>query len=88
MKTKADKKANVFPVCPGNIRYSTSGTREKMNPNILKSSRIRRIAKGSGTTEREVKELINQHSAMKKLMKSLGKRGLPPILRRMFDKTK
>ena len=61
---------------------------EKTDPKILKSSRIRRIAKGSGTTEREVKELISRYNAMKKLMKSLGKRSLPPILRRMFDKTR
>jgi len=61
---------------------------ERMNPSILKSSRIRRIAKGSGTMEKEVKELISRYNAMKKLMKSLGKRRLPPVLRRIFDKTR
>jgi signal recognition particle subunit SRP54 len=59
---------------------------EKLDPKILKSSRIKRISKGSGTTEREVKELIKQYNAMKKLMKSFGKRRLPPIFKRMFDK--
>jgi signal recognition particle subunit SRP54 len=60
---------------------------EKLDPKILKSSRIKRISKGSGTTEREVKELIKQYNAMKKLMKSIGKRRLPPLLKKMFDKT-
>jgi signal recognition particle subunit SRP54 len=59
---------------------------EKLNPKILKSSRIKRISKGSGTTEREVKDLIKQYDAMKKLMKSFGKRRLPPIFKKMFDK--
>jgi len=59
---------------------------EKLDPKILKSSRIKRISKGSGTTEREVKELIKQYNAMKKLMKSIGKRRLPPLLKKMFDK--
>lgn len=61
---------------------------EKADPKILKSSRIKRIAKGSGSQEREVKELISQYNAMKKLMRSLGKRRLPPILKRMFEKTR
>ena len=60
---------------------------EKLNPKILKSSRIKRISKGSGTTEREVKELLKQYNAMKKLMKSFGKRRLPPIFKKIFDKT-
>ena len=59
---------------------------EKLDPKIIKSSRIKRISKGSGTTEREVKELIKQYNAMKKLMKSFGKRRLPPIFKKMFDK--
>jgi signal recognition particle subunit SRP54 len=59
---------------------------EKLDPKIIKSSRIKRISKGSGTTEREVKELIKQYNAMKKLMKSFGKRRLPPSFKRMFDK--
>jgi signal recognition particle subunit SRP54 len=61
-------------------------TEEKLDPKILKSSRIKRISKGSGTTEREVKDLIKQYNAMKKLMKSIGKRRLPPMLKKMFDR--
>jgi signal recognition particle subunit SRP54 len=50
---------------------------ERENPKILNSSRIRRIARGSGTTEREVRELIKQYNAMRKMFKQLkGKRRL------------
>ena len=59
---------------------------EKLDPKILKSSRIKRISKGSGTTERDVKDLIKQYTSMKKLMKSIGKRRLPPMLKKMFDR--
>lgn len=45
---------------------------EKGNPSIITSSRIKRIASGSGRTEAEVRELISQFNKMKKLMKQLG----------------
>jgi signal recognition particle subunit SRP54 len=45
---------------------------EKENPEIIDSSRIKRIAKGSGRPESEVRELLNQYEKMKKVMKSLG----------------
>jgi signal recognition particle subunit SRP54 len=52
-----------------------SMTREEVeDPKIINSSRIRRIARGSGTSERDVKELLNQYFAMKRMMKSLRKR--------------
>lgn len=50
---------------------------ERENPKILSSSRIRRIARGSGTSEIEVKELLKQYEMMKKMMKSLKRRRLP-----------
>ena len=52
-----------------------SMTKEEVEePKIIDSSRARRIAKGSGRTEKEVKELVNQYNAMKKMMKSLKRR--------------
>ncbi len=60
-----------------------SMTREELeNPKILNSSRIARIARGSGTTPKDVKELVNQYFAARKMVKALGKRrmrgrGLP-----------
>ncbi|MGP3667142.1 MAG: signal recognition particle protein Srp54 [Candidatus Bathyarchaeota archaeon] len=49
---------------------------ERENPKILNASRIRRIARGSGRNEAEVKELIKQFEVAKKTLKSL-RRQLP-----------
>jgi len=54
---------------------------ERENPKILNSSRIRRIARGSGTEEREVRELIKQYNAMRKMLRQL--KGRRRMLRRM-----
>jgi len=45
---------------------------ERENPSTINQSRIKRIAKGSGRTEAEVRELLNQYENAKKLMKSMG----------------
>jgi signal recognition particle subunit SRP54 len=51
-----------------------SMTRSELdNPKIIKSSRIKRIASGSGTSVRDVRELLKQHEQMKKMMKQFGK---------------
>jgi signal recognition particle subunit SRP54 len=42
---------------------------EKENPKLLNSSRARRIARGSGTTEKDVKELLKQYVMMRKMLK-------------------
>lgn len=50
---------------------------ERETPKTLNASRVRRIARGSGTEEREVRELIKQYNAMRKMLKQLkGRRGL------------
>jgi signal recognition particle subunit SRP54 len=54
---------------------------ERENPKILNSSRTRRIARGSGTDEREVRELIKQYNAMRKMLRQL--KGRRRMLRRM-----
>ncbi|MCW4037843.1 MAG: signal recognition particle receptor subunit alpha [Candidatus Bathyarchaeota archaeon] len=61
---------------------------EREEPKILNSSRIRRVARGSGTSDKEVKELIKQHSTMRRLMRSMGKRKVPPFLRKMMGQMK
>jgi signal recognition particle subunit SRP54 len=51
---------------------------EKENPKLLNSSRARRIARGSGTTEKDVKELLKQYVIMRKMLKMLKhKKKLP-----------
>jgi len=52
-----------------------SMTKEEIeDPKIIDSSRIKRIARGSGRTEKEVKELINQYFNMKRMIKTLKRR--------------
>jgi len=52
--------------------------KEKENPKIFSSSRIKRVARGSGTSEKEVKELLKQYSMMRRMLKTLRrKRKLP-----------
>ncbi len=46
---------------------------ERRDPSILNGSRRRRIAKGSGTTVREINELMKQFEQMKKMMKTMSK---------------
>jgi signal recognition particle subunit SRP54 len=44
---------------------------ERRNPDIINASRIKRIAKGSGRKESEVRELLNQYHLMKKMLKKV-----------------
>ncbi len=44
------------------------------NPKILNSSRIKRIAKGSGKPERIIRELLNQYFTAKKMIKGLKRK--------------
>jgi signal recognition particle subunit SRP54 len=46
--------------------------REKEDPDIITASRIKRIAKGSGRPESEVRDLLQQYNQMKKVMRMLG----------------
>ncbi|GAI14403.1 unnamed protein product, partial [marine sediment metagenome] len=46
---------------------------ELENPKVLNASRIRRIARGSGTGETDVKELLKQYEFIKKLIKKVIK---------------
>ena len=45
---------------------------ERRNPSILKASRKKRIADGSGTTVTDVNKLLNQFEEMKKMMKMMS----------------
>ncbi|MBP5212363.1 MAG: signal recognition particle protein [Pyramidobacter sp.] len=63
---------------------------ERRDPAIIKGSRRRRIAQGSGTTVQMVNQLIKQHAQMAELMKRMGKlgkkRGLMSSLGGMFHR--
>jgi signal recognition particle subunit SRP54 len=49
--------------------------KELENPKRIHFSNVKRIARGSGSTNREVKELLEQYNMMKKMFKQFGKRG-------------
>lgn len=50
---------------------------ELENPRILNASRIKRIARGSGTSEADVKELLKQYELVQKLIKNLARGRIP-----------
>jgi len=52
---------------------------EKENPKLLNSSRARRIARGSGTTEKDVKELVKQYFMMRKMLKMFKRKKKLPF---------
>jgi signal recognition particle subunit SRP54 len=52
---------------------------ERRHPEIINGSRRRRIASGSGTSVQEVNQLLSQFKQMRKLMKQMGRGGLPAL---------
>jgi signal recognition particle subunit SRP54 len=50
---------------------------ELLNPKIIDSSRIRRIAIGSGTTPQDVRELLKYYETVRNVMKRMKKGKLP-----------
>ncbi len=53
-----------------------SMTRKELEePRLVDGSRAKRIARGSGRSEREVRELVNQYFSMRKMMKRMKRRG-------------
>ena len=56
---------------------------EKADPDLLNASRIKRIARGSGWPEHEVKELLKNYKNSKSMMKASKGRQMQGTLRRM-----
>ena len=48
---------------------------EREHPDIIKASRRKRIASGSGTSITEVNQLLNQFEQSKDMLKKIGKKG-------------
>ena len=58
---------------------------EKNNPQVLKAERIKRVARGSGVTEKNVRELIAQWNKSRKMMKGIqGNRKMSKQMRKMM----
>jgi len=49
--------------------------KERQRPDIIKGSRKKRIASGSGTQIQDVNRLLKQFTQMQKMMKKMGKKG-------------
>jgi len=63
--------------------------KERKNADLIHSSRIKRIAKGSGTSQRDVRDLLKHYKQTKKLIKKIGgmkgmKRGMMKKLAKKF----
>jgi len=53
--------------------------RERRNPDILKASRKKRIAAGSGTTPEAINKLLKMHRGMADMMKAMGSGKRSPL---------
>ena len=58
---------------------------ERRNPAIIDGRRRSRIAKGSGTTPRDVNQLLNQFREIQKLTRSLSRGKMPKNMAGMLD---
>ncbi|MGD8346747.1 MAG: signal recognition particle protein [Lysobacterales bacterium] len=63
------------------INSMTPGERQR--PEIIRGSRKKRIANGSGTKIQTVNRLLKQHAQMQKMMKKMGKGGMARMMRKM-----
>jgi signal recognition particle subunit SRP54 len=54
---------------------------ERTRPDVLNESRMKRVARGSGRTEKEVRELVKHYNAMKGVMRMVG--SAPGLLSRL-----
>jgi signal recognition particle subunit SRP54 len=57
---------------------------EKDNPKLFNSSRVKRVAHGSGTSEKDVKELLKQYAMMRKMLKMFKRKKKLPLLGKGF----
>jgi signal recognition particle subunit SRP54 len=56
---------------------------ERRFPDIIRGSRKKRIANGSGTEIQTVNRLLKQHAQMARMMKKMGKGGMARMMRKM-----
>jgi signal recognition particle subunit SRP54 len=61
--------------------------KERQFPDLIKGSRKKRIAAGSGTLVQDVNQLLKQFTQMQKMMKQMsGKGGMMKMMRAMGGK--
>ena len=79
MKDKVDDK--IFMQMEAIINSMTKG--ERARPELIKGSRKKRIAAGSGTQVQDVNRLLKQFTQMQKMMKKMQKGGMKNMMRQM-----
>jgi len=57
--------------------------KERRFPDVIRGSRKKRIALGSGTQIQAVNQLLKQHGRMQKMMKKMGKGGMSGMMRKI-----
>jgi len=60
---------------------SSMTRKERRTPSIIKASRKKRIAAGSGTTVQEINRLLKQYDSMASMMKRFSKLGVKGLMR-------
>ena len=65
------------------IIHGSMNKNEKSDPDILNASRIKRIARGSGSSEHDVKELMKNYKNSKNMMKASKGRQMQGFLRKL-----
>ncbi len=76
-----DKAEGRVKVYKSIIQSMTKGERE--SPDKINAPRLKRIAKGSGRSEKDVRELLSRYKQMKGLAKSSKGRDIRQMMRRM-----
>jgi signal recognition particle subunit SRP54 len=76
-----DKAEDRVKVYKSIIQSMTKGERE--SPDRINASRLRRIAAGSGRSEKDVRELLSRYKQMKALVKTSKGRDIRQLARRM-----
>ncbi|GIA88824.1 signal recognition particle protein [Vibrio cholerae] len=79
MKDKVDDR--VFKQMEAIINSMTM--KERQNPDLIKGSRKKRIAAGSGTQVQDVNRLLKQFTQMQKMMKKMQQGGMKGMMRNM-----
>ncbi|HKJ18689.1 MAG TPA: signal recognition particle protein [Xanthomonadales bacterium] len=79
LKSRVDDKHTVQMIA----MINSMTPQERRFPDIIRGSRKRRIAAGSGTEIQAVNRLLKQHNQMKKMMKKFGKGGMKGMMRRL-----
>lgn len=65
------------------VMINSMTMKERRNPEIIKGSRKKRIASGSGTQVQDVNRLLKQFTQMQKMMKKMQKGGMKGMMRNM-----